>query len=1384
TGGTGTGYAWTVSSGSLPAGITLSSSGLLSGKGTATSAVSFTVKVTDSASDAATQVLTLAINNPLNITTAGTLPSGITGKAYSTSFSAAGGALGGYTFSLGSGTLPPGLTLTTNTTTTPPTGLLSGNPSAAGAYSFSVAANDGVSPAATLAASVTIYQKLLITTAFLPNGTVGTAYGPVTMASSGGSGSVTWSATLPAGLSIGPATGVISGTPTAAGTSNASITATDSTSSQTATATLSVTVVTATASLAVSPTTLVLGAATGAAVSGSFTPSGGTPPYTFTVSSGTLPSGITLSNAGAISGSTATPGNTTVTVKLADSQSGSTTAQLTIKILGFTTTKLPAGAATVPYLATVNATGGTPPYAFSATGLPAGFSLSGGGTLAGTAATPGTVSFTAQVTDAVGITATQAYSVTIQTAPLSIPAPSLPNGTAGTAYSQILTATGGVSPYKWATIGGNLPPGLSLSSSGTISGNPTTPGTYSVSVQATDSTGGTASAMVGIVIQPQPLTITTGALPGGVVGFSYPQQILSASGGVSPYAFAIASGALPNGLTLTSGVISGTPTAPGTFPVVVTVTDSASKTASATLTITVAPPSSNLVLQSASVSFSIVSGATTTPPPQTVGVQATGNQAINYSVSVNPPAPWLNSIPNGTTPSTLSFSLNSQAASQTIGVTQTQVTLTCNTGSCAGSSQNVNVYLTVSSPPPALNVLTSLLAFSSSTTPPQAQTMQVAFGNSGGGTLNITSVSCESSWCTVGTPPSSLTGGAAALVNVTADPSTLSNGFYQTALDIVTSAGSASVPVTFFISQTANMTFSPTGAVFTMPQGGAPGNPSGSFQIAVTSGTSNWTAALFPPASYITLSNTSGTATPSQPGVVNFSINGKAAGLAAGTYYATIRVNATSVVDPLLLFELVLNVTPANVSASIQPSPGGLVFLTQVGGSPAPQTVTVYSTSSASTTYYASAIANPTITNTGTWLGVAQSSGSTSSSTPGQTTVTVNTAGLTQGIYKGSVALSLAGVSGVQSVAVALVVQPTSGGAAGKESTGLPASGTNASCAPTTLVPIETGLATNFSVPALWPAPLSVLLVNDCGSLVNGAQVQATFSDGDSPLTLSQVAGSAGLYSGTWMPQNPAAQVTVTAQASVTGLPAATVQVSGAVTPNTAPSLAANATALVYNPKVGGALAPGSIVSIAGANLASAAVQASTAPLPVVLGNTSVTIGGVQAPLYYASPSQILAEVPFELTAGQQYPVVVSNNGALTASQTVQISTVSPGLAVGGDGTVIAQHWDDGSLVSASDPAVPGEYVVLYLVGMGSVDNSVATGAAASASPLSRVTSQPTVTMGGTSIPVLFAGLTPDSVGLYQIDIQMPSTLAGGNQVLTVSQGTAVSNTTILPTHN
>jgi hypothetical protein len=175
---------------------------------------------------------------------------------------------------------------------------------------------------------------------------------------------------------------------------------------------------------------------------------------------------------------------------------------------------------------------------------------------------------------------------------LSIVTTSLPPGVAGVAYSATLAATGGTAPYSWSITAGSLPTGVRLgSSTGIISGTPTAPGTFSFTATVADSASPPNVASVGLSITiTGSLHILTTSLPAGVSGVAY-SATLAATGGTAPYSWSITAGALPTGVSLGSstGIISGTPTAQGTFSFTATVADSASppNVASVGLSITI-----------------------------------------------------------------------------------------------------------------------------------------------------------------------------------------------------------------------------------------------------------------------------------------------------------------------------------------------------------------------------------------------------------------------------------------------------------------------------------------------------------------------------------------------------------------------------------------------------------------------------------------------------------------------------------------------------------------------------------------------------------------------------------------------------------------------------
>ncbi len=244
------------------------------------------------------------------------------------------------------------------------------------------------------------------------------------------------------------------------------------------------------------------------------------------------------------------------------------------------------GDVNVPFNTQVTATTGTAPYTFSIVGsLPAGLTLSGTGAITGTPTAPG--SFSVKVTDATGAVGTSC-PITIH-APVSVTCPTATSGTVGVAFSSgPLTVAGGTMPYSYL-IAGTLPAGLTLNATnGAVSGTPTASGSFSVQVK--DAIGVVAAASCPITIATAgPLSVTCPASGSFQVGVAVNSPAIAVGGGTPPYSFSLASGTLPAGLTLntTTGAITGTPGATGTFNI--QVKDATGVAAAVTCLFTVGP---------------------------------------------------------------------------------------------------------------------------------------------------------------------------------------------------------------------------------------------------------------------------------------------------------------------------------------------------------------------------------------------------------------------------------------------------------------------------------------------------------------------------------------------------------------------------------------------------------------------------------------------------------------------------------------------------------------------------------------------------------------------------------------------------------------------------
>jgi uncharacterized protein (TIGR03437 family) len=636
-----------------------------------------------------------------------------------------------------------------------------------------------------------------------------------------------------------------------------------------------------------------------------------------------------------------------------------------------------------------------------------------------------------------------------------------------------------------------------------------------------------------------------------------------------------------------------------------------------------------------------------------------------------------------------------------------------------------------------------------------------------------------SSWVSLGSvSTTAVTSASPVSIPVNVVIGSLGTGDYRDVIHIDSDSGTADVPVTLLVAGASTINLAPAGSLFSSRQGQGVSDGTQSFQI-ITTGTTpvNWTASLIGGSGWLTLNTMNGTSAANNPGVVSYTVD--PSDLATGDFYARIHIDAPSTSNAPVDFVVVSTVAPISSPADPDPIPAGLFFVSSPG-SPVPpaQTIQVNTSSIAQVSF--STAAN---TDTGgNWLMVAPSSGVTSTGTPGQVSVTVNAAGLAPGVYQGGVSFTLQGnPTGVRTVNVVLIVTGTSQSPTGVTSNGLapsvaPAAG---SCSASKLVALQTGLVSNFATPAGWPTPLAIQLDDDCGNAVTNASVVATFSNGDAPLLLQLSNTTNAVYSATWNPHGAATQVTVTARATAPNLQAATAQIVGAISPNQVPILYQHGTIHNLNPQPGAPLAPGTIVQIYGSGLAPAVVQTAL-PLPTNVNGTIVIVGGIEVPLYYVSDGQINAQLPLELAAGRQYQILISANGALTLPDTLDYEPVTPGVAALPDGTIIAQHVD-GSYVTTASPAQPGEILTIYLAGMGLTDVTEMTGAVAPSSPLAHPLVQPTVTVNGESAQVSFAGLTPQAVGLYQINFTVPIDAPAGNLTLVVSQGNVQSNSWTIP---
>ena len=786
-------------------------------------------------------------------------------------------------------------------------------------------------------------------------------------------------------------------------------------------------------------------------------------------------------------------------------------------------------------------------------------------------------------------------------------------------------------------------------------------------------------------------------------------------------------------------------------------------------------------------------------PPQTIDLTPVANgstpvvNGLDFSLTIaSSPAAWLSvAISSGGT----NITSGSMPASLTVTATPGNLppgnysgTINITAPNTATPSAVVNVSLTVPQPPPPQPAIGSDVSGGISFNAPLnsgALTSQFHILNTGGGTLSFTTTVTTGggSWLSISPTGGSATPGGPATIAATVTPGSLSTGAYSGSI-VVTGAGVATplvIPVNLTVSGAAAvMLVSQAAITFNAVSGAGSPLPQNFGVLNTGTGTMDWQASAssfvdgaLASSNWLRVTPASGTV---QQPYLDVSLVGVAvdpSNLPAGTYYGRITITSQAALNSPQLITVIVNVLPSGSPLLPEIFPTGLIFTGVAGVNPSSQDVTVGNSTNTPTSYQSQGI--------GAGFSFKPLNATQTNGAPTDVHVYPDFTNLSPGstLHGGITFLFQDGT--LENVSILTVVAPagtvlgdsvnakTGGGAVVPRASG---------CTPQSLEIAIRSLQANFPAIVGQGTSIEAQVTDSCGNLVSASPAQVFALLNTTRVNMNPIGN--GIWQATWIPSSTGpVGLTVDALqpvgAGFVGGQSPTLAGMVAAVSSTSSTTGAPLTSAIVQAAsqvVGLPIAPGELITIYGQNLASTTWTADSTTLPTEAAGLQVLLGVTPLPILFTDSGQMNVQVPYSVPLGTTYQLSVMNGASLSVPQTLSVGGGAPGIFTinsegTGQGSIV--HANSAVVADVNNPASIGEVVTIYCAGLGWLNNPAAdpTIDKEGTAPDTAATTKSAVTanIGGANATISYAGVTPGSPGLYQINAQVPSGIQTGDNV-------------------